>query len=123
MGSPSAPPRGVIAYSREQRADRAGRFRRGASAGSAHRLFEVADSSLGYDRGTKLRIYAAAGIPVYVIVNIPERRIECYEEPVAGQGGYRRRTDYGAGEALVLRLAGDKTLPLAVDDVFGTVTR
>jgi hypothetical protein len=50
-------------------------------------------------------------------VNIPERQIECYEEPVAGQARYRRRRDYGPGETLLLRLAGDKTLP--VDDAFG----
>lgn len=86
-------------------------------------LVEVADSSLGYDRGTKLRVYASAGIPVYVIVNIPERRIECYEEPVAGQGRYRRRTDYGPGETLRLPLVGDETLPMAVEHAFGSASR
>jgi hypothetical protein len=56
-------------------------------------------------------------------VNIPERRIECYEEPVAGQGRYRRRADCGPGETLLLPVAGDRTLPLAVDDAFGRVSR
>jgi hypothetical protein len=86
-------------------------------------LVEVADSSLGYDRGAKLRVYASAGVPMYVIANIPERQLECYEEPVAGQGRYRRRTDYGAGETLSLRVAAGRTLPLAVDDAFGPPSR
>ena len=86
-------------------------------------VVEVADSSLGYDRGTKLRVYASAGVPVYLIVNIPERQIECYEEPVAGQGRYQRRTDYRTGETLLLPLVGGRTLPMAVDDAFGSASR
>ena len=83
-------------------------------------LVEVADSSLRYDRGAKLRVYASAGVPLYLIVNVPEQQIECYEEPVAGQGRYRRRTDYRRGETLSLPLAPGKTLPLAVDEAFGS---
>jgi Uma2 family endonuclease len=86
-------------------------------------LIEVADSSLGYDRGAKLRVYAAAGIPLYVIVNIPEQQIERYEEPVPGQGRYRRRSDYRTGETVLLPLAAGGTLPLAVDDVLGPPSR
>jgi Uma2 family endonuclease len=33
-------------------------------------VVEVADSSLGQDRLTKARIYAAAGIPQYLIMNL-----------------------------------------------------
>jgi Uma2 family endonuclease len=86
-------------------------------------IVEVADSSLGYDRRSKLRVYASAGIPVYLIVNIPERQIEYHEEPVTGPGRYRRRTDYGPGETLVLPLGGDRTLTIAVDDAFGPAGR
>ena len=86
-------------------------------------VVEVADSSLGYDRGAKLRVYASAGVPVYIIVNIPERQVECYEEPVAGQGRYQRRTDYRPGETLLLPLVGGRTLPMAVDDAFGPASR
>lgn len=86
-------------------------------------LVEVADSSLGYDRGAKLRVYAAAGVPVYLVVNIPERQIECYEEPAAGQGRYQRRTDYCPGQTLLLPLVGGKALLMAVDDAFGPASR
>jgi len=86
-------------------------------------VVEVADSSLGYDRGAKLCAYAAAGVPVYVIVNIPENQIECYEKPLPGQGGYERRTDYRPGQTLLLPLAEGNALPLAVDDAFGPASR
>jgi len=33
-------------------------------------IVEVADSSLQYDRTVKLRVYAGAGIPRYVIINL-----------------------------------------------------
>ena len=48
-------------------------------------MIEVADSSLGLDRTTKLGIYAAAGIPQYVIVNLPERVVEVYTVPMNGK--------------------------------------
>jgi Uma2 family endonuclease len=82
-------------------------------------VVEVADSSLRYDRGTKQRVYAVAGVPAYVIVNIPDERVELYEEPVAGEGRYRRRTDHVVGEALTLSLADARVLSLPVADVFG----
>jgi Uma2 family endonuclease len=39
-------------------------------------VVEVADTTLQRNRGVKLRLYAAAGIPTYWIVNQSERRIE-----------------------------------------------
>jgi Uma2 family endonuclease len=41
-------------------------------------LVEVAESSLSFDRKVKLPRYAAAGIPEVWIVNLSERRLECY---------------------------------------------
>lgn len=86
-------------------------------------LIEVADSSLGYDRGAKLRVYASAGVPVYLIVNIPEQQIECYEKPVPSEGRYSQRADYRTGEKLSLPLVAGSTLPLAVDEVLGSPSR
>ena len=37
---------------------------------------EVADGSLGRDRTTKLRIYAAAGIRQYLVVDLVQRQVE-----------------------------------------------
>jgi Uma2 family endonuclease len=51
-------------------------------------VIEVADNSLNRDRVTKQRIYADAGIPQYVIVNLIEKVIEVYERPAVGTGKY-----------------------------------
>jgi Uma2 family endonuclease len=42
---------------------------------------EVADSSLGKDRGEKLLTYGRGGVPVYWIVNLIVNQIEVYSEP------------------------------------------
>jgi Uma2 family endonuclease len=44
-------------------------------------LVEVADSSVEFDKRIKLPRYAAVGIPEVWIVNIPEKRLECYRNP------------------------------------------
>lgn len=44
-------------------------------------VIEVADSSLLRDQRDKTRIYARAGIPVYWIINLVDRRIEVYTQP------------------------------------------
>jgi Uma2 family endonuclease len=54
-------------------------------------LVEVADASLERDRGWKKRIYAAAEIPVYWIVNLVERQVEVFTGP-SGRGD---SPDYG----------------------------
>lgn len=69
-------------------------------------IIEVADSSLRYDRRVKSKLYGAAGIADYWIVNLPERQIEVYREP--RPNGYRTVTTYAPGETLS---------PLAFPDV------
>jgi Uma2 family endonuclease len=44
-------------------------------------VIEAADSSLAFDRDTKLRYYAEAGIPEVWIYNLFENVIECYRQP------------------------------------------
>jgi Uma2 family endonuclease len=44
-------------------------------------VIEVADSSLLRDQRDKTRIYARAGIPVYWIINLVDRRVEVYTLP------------------------------------------
>ena len=50
-------------------------------------LIEVAESSLRYDRSTKLRLYAEAAIPEYWIVDCVAEAVEIYRSPHAE--GYR----------------------------------
>lgn len=48
-------------------------------------VIEVADSSLQFDRSTKLSLYADAEIPEYWIVNLIEDVVEVYREPHQGR--------------------------------------
>jgi Uma2 family endonuclease len=82
-------------------------------------LVEVADTSLQQDRGTKKRLYARAGIPIYWIVNLVERQIEVYTEPTGSidQPDYRQRRDYGPSDAIPVLLDGQEVGILAVQDV------
>lgn len=45
-------------------------------------IIEVADTSLDYDRDTKLKLYANAGIPEFWIVNLEDEQIEVYKTPI-----------------------------------------
>jgi Uma2 family endonuclease len=45
---------------------------------------EVGDSSVAADQTVMKRVYAGAGIPVYWIVNLVERRLEVYQRPEGG---------------------------------------
>jgi Uma2 family endonuclease len=47
----------------------------------AYLVIEVAESSLAYDRGKKLRLYAERQIPEYWIVDVVSKRIEVYRDP------------------------------------------
>ncbi len=73
-------------------------------------LIEVAESSLAYDRSTKLRLYAEAGVAEYWVVNGAAEGIEVHRAPEPG--GYRD----------VSRLTGSATVSLgAFPDVVLTL--
>lgn len=44
-------------------------------------LIEVSDTTLAYDRGRKLPLYAAAGIPELWIADLPRRRFLIHRQP------------------------------------------
>src|SRR5438270_1483781 len=44
-------------------------------------VVEVSDSSLPRDRTIKVRIYAAAAVPVYWIINLVDQQVEVYTDP------------------------------------------
>jgi Uma2 family endonuclease len=77
-------------------------------------IVEIAVSSRAQDR-MQAGIYAAAGIPVYWIVNVVGRKVEVYSQP--GTDGYQVRTDYAAGQNVPLILDGVQAGSVAVDDV------
>jgi Uma2 family endonuclease len=45
-------------------------------------IIEVADSSVEYDHQIKIPLYARAGIPEVWLVNLPQKVIEIYAQPV-----------------------------------------
>ncbi len=80
-------------------------------------VIEVSDTTLQRDRVLKKRLYARAGIPVYVIINLPKRHLELYTDPTgpADEPDYRTRRDYSPTEAWPLILDGEEigALPVA----------
>ena len=62
-------------------------------------LIEVAETSLAYDRSTKLRLYAEAGIPEYWVVDCVAESVEIHRTPHAG--GYRDVSRVAGGGATV----------------------
>jgi Uma2 family endonuclease len=53
-------------------------------------VIEVSDTTLPLDRDRKRAVYARAGIPEYWIVNLPDRCLEMYRNPVAQSVGSAR---------------------------------
>ncbi|MBI3270470.1 MAG: Uma2 family endonuclease [Planctomycetes bacterium] len=87
------------------------------AAADALAVIEVADSSLSYDRTTKLEIYACAGIPQYLIVNLPEQHVEVFEQPDPREGRYARAAVFVAGQAMPLLVEGSRRVEVQVSDL------
>jgi hypothetical protein len=85
---------------------------------------EVADATLDLDRTIKYRIYARNRIPVYWIVNIPERQLEVYTQPRAGRNPTYRNTQILAATDSVTVPLGAHTLgPIPVADLLPPVSQ
>ena len=84
---------------------------REAGADDTLLLIEVAESSLTYDRSTKLRLYAEAGIPEYWIVNCVAESVEIH----------RGRHAEGYGDVTRVSVAGAAVSPQAFPDVILTL--
>ena len=78
-------------------------------------VVEVSDSSLRIDRTTKLAMYAAGGIPQYIIINLVDGQIEDHRDP--GPAGYARRTVLQRGGVIGLLLADGSMLDVPVDEL------
>jgi len=78
-------------------------------------VIEVADTSVAYDRHTKMPLYARAGIPESWLVNLPDSVIEVYGEP--GPDGYRAIRRVGRGEKLRPMILPD--VEITAGDILG----
>lgn len=79
---------------------------RDAHPTSALLVVEVADTTLPYDREQKRSLYARGAIREYWILNLVDRQVEVYREPMAEHGtpygwGYRTARTHDAGERII----------------------
>ena len=74
-------------------------------------IVEVADTTIRYDRGTKLALYARAGVPEVWIVDIDKEQVAIYRDPHIDR---YRHVETRTGDAVLS--------PEAFPDVTTTVT-
>jgi Uma2 family endonuclease len=78
-------------------------------------VIEVADSSGGYDRSTKGRLYADAGIAEYWIVDLAADRIDVFLEPRLGGYGVARSARRGE----IVSPVKLQNIELSVNEILG----
>jgi Uma2 family endonuclease len=71
-------------------------------------IIEVADSSVEYDRGIKIPLYAQAGIPEVWLVNLPKETVEIYSQLLEGE--YREIRLIKRGESLTAKSISNLTI-------------
>lgn len=74
-------------------------------------VIEVSDTSLRYDRSTKLTLYAEFGIPEYWVIDCNAESIEIHRSPDGGR--YREVTLVSGDATVTLQAFPDVTLTLA----------
>ncbi len=72
---------------------------------SALLVIEVSETTLAFDRGRKGSLYASAGITDYWIVNLVDRQLEVYRDPVPDSNElsgfrYSTRLDFLPGQSV-----------------------
>lgn len=78
-------------------------------------LIEVSDSSLSFDQGVKLNLYARYGIAEYWVVDVAGKRVVTYREPTAT--GYVRKLELEAADIVMPQAFPE--IKIAVGEVFG----
>ncbi|WP_420128455.1 Uma2 family endonuclease [Longimicrobium sp.] len=71
-------------------------------------LVEVADTSVGFDRRKKSRLYAEANIPEYWVLDLPRNHVVVHRRPRAG--GYRDVVEYGIEASFTSPAFGGRTI-------------
>lgn len=80
-------------------------------------VFEVAHSSLRSDRRTKQRLYARAGIPFYVILNLQDDVIEVLSEPATAELRYTIHSEHRGAEIATLSLGEHGELTFITEEL------
>lgn len=79
-------------------------------------IIEISDSTLKYDRETKLSLYAEVGINHYWIINLVENNLEVYTNPFTdnrNKFGYRNKSIFLPDESIEIPHFNDVILELA----------
>jgi Uma2 family endonuclease len=79
-------------------------------------LVEVSDTSLAYDRDTKMRLYAQAGVPESWLVDLKNQRIFVYRQPSSEE--YQEVRVYYRGESISPKAFPEERF--AVIEILGT---
>jgi Uma2 family endonuclease len=82
---------------------------------TANLVIEVADTSLAFDLGLKARLYAAARIPEYWVVDLEQHRLVVHLEPKKGE--YQRVSRHGRTKTATSSVAPRVTVKVAA--IFG----
>lgn len=85
------------------------------TARDAALVVEVADSSYDVDSGVKAAIYAAAGVPVFWLLDLNRQRLEIHTEP--SPAGYGQRVDLRADDPAPIVLDGVEIARIAVSEM------
>ncbi|MEB3339981.1 Uma2 family endonuclease [Okeania sp.] len=78
-------------------------------------LIEVADSSIKYDRETKIPLYAKNGISEVWLIDINQQLVEVYRQPQGNS--YQNVQQFFRGDILTIEAFND--INLAVDKILG----
>ena len=100
--------------------DRRDYFDRHPYADEVALVVEVADTTLQRDRTSKKRLYARAGIAIYWIINLVERKIEVYTKPLsnAEEPAYQERRDYALTESIPVLINNQIIAEIHVQTLF-----
>jgi hypothetical protein len=82
-------------------------------------VIEVSESSLDRDSTTKQRVFAREGIPIYWIVNLPQRQVEAYTQPSGPTKNprYRKCDIYRRDDEVPLVLDGKENRRIPVREI------
>ena len=78
-------------------------------------LIEVSDSTVSYDRTTKIRLYAEAGVQEVWLVNLPKQVLEVYTEP--HENKYKVVRKFHKNESLSPKFLPELTIKIS--DILG----
>jgi Uma2 family endonuclease len=93
-------------------------FDRHPQPADIHLIVEVAVSSLAFDQGEKLGLYAANGVEAYWIVNLVDKRLEVYTGPQRGNPpSFLKVQHFAQGATVPITLGGVELGSVAVSDV------